>query len=101
MGVAFLDDVLRNLHRLDLLAAASRLEARWLIVHGLEDETVPFEEAEALRRASGRRAALLAIDGAGHTFGAVHPFAGPTPHLTEALETTLEHLLEALAGPRD
>jgi len=101
MGVAFLDDVLRNLHRLDLLAAASRLDAPWLIVHGLEDETVPFEEAEALRRASGKRAALLAVDGAGHTFGAVHPFAGPTPHLTEALETTLEHLLEALAGPRD
>jgi dipeptidyl aminopeptidase/acylaminoacyl peptidase len=96
MGVDFLDDVLRNLPRLDLRAAAARLEAPWLIVHGLADETVPIDEARALHRASGKRAALLALDGAGHTFGAVHPFAGPTPHLEEALGQTIEHLREAL-----
>lgn len=101
MGVAFLDDVLRNLDRLDLRAAAARLEAPWLVVHGLADETVPFGEAEALRAASGKRASLLALDGAGHTFGAVHPFAGPTPHLTEALEATIDHLRTTLAGSRD
>jgi len=101
MGVAFLDDVLRNLDRLDLRAAAARLEAPWLVVHGLADETVPFGEAEALRAASGKKASILALDGAGHTFGAIHPFAGPTPHLTEALEATLDHLRETLAGSRD
>jgi len=98
MGVDFLEDVLRNLPRLDLLAAAARVAASWLLVHGLADETVPIDEARALLRASGGRASLLVLDGAGHTFGAVHPFAGPTPHLAEAFEATLGHLQGALAG---
>jgi dienelactone hydrolase len=98
MGVAFLDDVLANLVRLDLRAAAGRLEAPWLLVHGSADETVPVAEAGELRAASGGRAELLAVEGAGHTFGAVHPFAGPTPHLEAAVEATVAHLRSAF-GP--
>ena len=100
MGVAFLDDVLDHLDRLDLSAAASRLRAPWLLVHGRADETVPFDEAEALHAASGRRALLLALDGAGHTFGAVHPFAGETPGLREAAAATVAHFHANLAAVR-
>jgi len=98
MGVGFLDDVLGNLARLDLLAAARQVGAPWLLVHGSGDETVPFAEAEELHGASGRRAVLLTLDGAGHTFGAVHPFAGPTADLLDAVAATAAHLREALAG---
>lgn len=98
MGVGFLDDVLENLARLDLLAAARRLSAAWLLVHGSADETVPFAEAEELHGASGRRAVLFTLDGAGHTFGAVHPFAGPTPELRDAAAATAALLREALAA---
>lgn len=98
MGVGFLDDVLANLARLDLFAAARRLSVPWLLVHGEADPTVPIDEALALGRASEGRARLLAIADAGHTFGAVHPFAGPTPHLEEAAGATVEHLARAL-GP--
>jgi len=98
MGVAFLDDVLANRARLDLSAAARRLVVPWLLVHGTADPTVPFEEAGELQAAAERRARLLPLDGAGHTFGAVHPFAGPTPHLAAATEATLDHLRSALAG---
>ena len=97
MGVEFLDDVLGNRARLDLLAAARRLRVPALVVHGAADETVPFAEAEELVAACGGRARLAAVDGAGHTFGAVHPFAGPTPHLESALAATLKHLRGALA----
>jgi uncharacterized protein len=96
MGVGFLDDVLENLAHLDLLAAARRLGAPWLLVHGSGDETVPFAEAEDLRGAAGATALLLALDRAGHTFGAVHPFAGPTPDLEEAAAASVEHVLRAL-----
>jgi cephalosporin-C deacetylase-like acetyl esterase len=100
MGVEFLDDVLGNLDRLDLLAAARRLDVPWLLLHGTADETVPFAEAEALARASERWARLAAIDGGGHTFGAVHPFAGPTPHLEAAAAATLGSFRAVLgAGP--
>ncbi len=98
MGVDFLDDVLGNRARLDLLGAARRLGAPGLVVHGRADETVPFTEGEELVAASGGRARLAAIDGAGHTFGAVHPFAGPTPHLDAAVAATLDHLRLALAA---
>lgn len=96
MGVAFLDDVLGNLARLDLAAAAGRVRVPWLLAHGRADETVPFAEAEALHAASGRRSLLLALDGAGHTFGAVHPFAAETAELREAAAATVAHLLLAL-----
>lgn len=98
MGVAFLDDVLANLARLDLPAAARRLAVPWLLVHGTADLTVEFGEAEELQAATAGRARLLPIDGAGHTFGAVHPFAGPTAHLSAAAEATLAHFRSALAG---
>jgi dienelactone hydrolase len=98
MGVAFLDDVLANLARLDLSAAAGRLTVPWLLVHGTADPTVAFEEAGGLHAATAGRARLLALDGAGHTFGAVHPFAGSTAHLEAAAEATLVHFRAALAG---
>jgi dienelactone hydrolase len=97
MGVDFLDDVLGNRARLDLLSAARRLRVPTLVVHGTADETVPFTEAEELVAACGGLARFTAVDGAGHTFGAVHPFAGPTSHLEAALTATVGHF-RAAAG---
>ena len=96
MGVEFLDDVLANLPRLDVLAAARRLAVPALVLHGTADETVPFAEGEAL--AAAARSRLHALDGAGHTFGAVHPFAGESPHLDEAARATIGHFREALGA---
>ena len=50
-----------------------------------------------MKKPSPRRGALLlALDGAGHTFGAVHPFAGETAGLEEAASATVKLLLRAL-----
>jgi pimeloyl-ACP methyl ester carboxylesterase len=83
-----LDDVARNRHgTLDIRAAAARIESPWLIIHGSADPSVPFEEGKALAAASGRPATeLLRIDGAGHTFGAAHPWAGETPELRQVMD---------------
>lgn len=97
MGVDFLDDVLGNRARLDLLSAARRLRVPALAVHGTADETVPFAEAGELVAAGGGRIRLAPVEGAGHTFGAVHPFVGPTPHLEAAAVSTLDHFRIALA----
>ncbi len=89
MGLALLEDVERNAGgTLDILAAAHRRTAPWLIVHGGDDESVPaFEAAELDARAAGAHELLL-IPGTGHTFGVGHPFAGPTPFLIQALNAT-------------
>ncbi|MBI4502780.1 MAG: alpha/beta fold hydrolase [Gemmatimonadetes bacterium] len=74
--------------RLDVQGAAARIGVPWLIVHGSEDESVPLAEAETLAQAN-TRASLRVIRGAGHTFGARHPWRGSTRELDEAMEATV------------
>lgn len=83
-----LDDLESHSDELDLLTAASRRRAPWLIVHGLQDESVPAREADDLWQRARSPARRLLIQGASHTFGARHPFAGPTPELMGAVNAT-------------
>ncbi len=79
---------------LSIERAAARVAVPWLIIHGSEDGTVPPDEARRLHSASasGREGGteLLLIEGAGHTFGAVHPYQGRTPELDQAIERTVD-----------
>ncbi len=96
LGVEVLEDLEGNAERYDLLAAARRRTAPWLIVHGELDPTVPFAEAERLRAAASPPVELVRLAGSDHTFGAKHPFAGPTPSLIEALNATQAWFLQHL-----
>lgn len=91
-----LDDLEANAASLDLEAAASRRRAPWLIVHGDDDETVAIEDAARLRAAAAEPTRLEIVAGGGHTFGARHPFAGPTPALIEAMNHSQRWLREHL-----
>ena len=84
------EDLDRNRRRFDLVAAAGRVAAPWLIVHGSDDETVPVAEARQLARAA-RRPTLEVVEGSGHTFEAVHPLDGVTSGLQAAVTATLAH----------
>ncbi|MEJ2540566.1 MAG: alpha/beta fold hydrolase [Gemmatimonadota bacterium] len=90
LDVTLLEDLEAHPRELDVAAAAGRVRAPWLIVHGNRDETVEVGEAKVLARA-GRGSRLLVVDGAGHTFGARHPFPGPTPELEVAAAATRHH----------
>ncbi len=95
MNVAYLDDIEINAERLAPLAAISDISRPVLIVHGEQDMTVPVREARKLAEAY-EEAELAIIPQAGHTFNAVHPFAGTTPQLERAIAITetffgLEH----------
>lgn len=111
LGLELLEDLEQNRQALDIVAAAGRVQAPWLILHGEADETVPVDEARQLYRAAtaataatsatsedgeSGRVVLETIPDAGHTFGAVHPFAGPTPQLTRALNATQTWLRRCL-----
>lgn len=65
---------------LDLERAVRRLSCPALFVHGEADESVPVAALERLQ-AFAPHAQALRVPDTGHTFGAVHPFAGPTPAL--------------------
>jgi pimeloyl-ACP methyl ester carboxylesterase len=85
-----LDDVrLHAASTLDIQGAAARITTPWLIVHGERDPTVDVREARALLAASGGKAELAVVPGAGHTFDSVHPWQGPSPAFTTAADATL------------
>lgn len=77
---------------LDILGAAAADGPPWLIIHGAADETVPVAEAGRLHAEARGRAELLVVEGGGHTFGAVHPYAGPTPELERVFDATIRFL---------
>ena len=73
--------------RLSMQEALARYTGPVLLVHGTADESVPFSSMEALG-GWAPQAETMPVEGAGHTLGAVHPFAGPTDHL-EAVASRL------------
>ena len=88
-----LDDIERNAEALDIEVAAARIAVPWLIIHGTEDESVGFSEAESLKAASSRKKTrLLPVERGGHTFGATHPWRSSTPQLDIVFDATTEWL---------
>ena len=96
-------DVLADLDRnkagsLDITGAAGTLEVPWLLIHGTGDTSVGINEAEALAAvARPDRFRLVRLEGAGHTFGAVHPWKGSTPDLDLAVGETVGWLSRHLS----
>jgi uncharacterized protein len=98
LDVSLLDDAEARAAEYDVAAAAARRRAPWLLLHGSDDETVPVAEADTLAGVAAAPFEMHRLDGANHTFGAQHPFAGPTPHLIAAMNATQAWLRRHLAG---
>ncbi len=88
IDVAVLDELEARGDGLVALAQAPAVEVPWLIVHGENDEAVPVTDARRLAAAATATHELLLIPDTGHTFGAQHPFAGPTPPLIQVMNAT-------------
>ncbi|MFN0201555.1 MAG: alpha/beta hydrolase family protein [Bacteroidia bacterium] len=91
MGLQMLEDIEKNgKGKLNILTATQNLDKPLLILHGNKDGAVPFYEAEQLNMyANAELTDYYLVPEADHTFGAVHPFAGTTPHLEDVLQKTL------------
>ena len=94
-----LDEIEREPAALDIPRAAARLEVPWLIVHGSADEAVAVDDADELNEASSRSTTeLLIVPGAGHTFGAAHPWAPPRDApIHQVIDATVRWLAASLA----
>jgi len=95
LGTDLLDEVEAHLTtKVDVLAAASKVKAPWLIVHGTADETVPHAEAEQLHQQSPGVSTLRLVEGANHGFGAVHPLHEAPPMLDRVVHETVEFFVD-------
>lgn len=93
LNSSLLDDIENNKDRLDILNSVKNLKIPFLIIHGKEDLSVRFNEAELLYKNSNKSSAeLFEVKNTGHTFGVVHPFEGTTP----AFEIVIGKIIEFL-----
>lgn len=87
MAPVMLDDYERNAERLDILAAAARLDKPLLVVHGGRDESVPVDEGRRIVECAPQ-SSLVILDRASHTFNAIHPLVHVPFELLAAAEVT-------------
>lgn len=88
------EDTQNNKERLDIQKLVSGLRIPFLIIHGTDDAVVPVSAGKGLHEKCDT-SQLLLIEGANHTFGAVHPFTEkklPT-HAKEVVESAIKFLL--------
>ncbi len=93
MYYQFASDTLNSIERLTIENAANAIKVPHLIVHGTHDESVRLVEAENLARWN-KNAELFIVEGANHSFGAVHPFnSDQFPfHFQQVIDKTIEFL---------
>ena len=91
-----LEDYEANRERFDIQAAAARITAPTLLIHGTADESVEVEALEALLAARGEGATSLRLEGAGHTFGIRHPMTATAPDFEAVWAGTKSFLAEHL-----
>ncbi|MDP4933080.1 MAG: alpha/beta hydrolase [Salibacteraceae bacterium] len=80
-------------HEMNIAECASKVTVPWLIIHGSEDEAVPFSQAEDLKQYQPN-AQLVTIEKTGHTFGRKFPWTAPNlPEASEKLcEVSIGHI---------
>jgi dipeptidyl aminopeptidase/acylaminoacyl peptidase len=97
VGVGLLEELETHREALDPVLAAARIQIPFLVIHGSQDESVPVQAAHQLSHALDPvRGKLLIVDGAGHTFGAQHPFSSPTTAFRLVLERTISWFADTL-----
>lgn len=97
LNSTLLDDIENNKSRLNILKAINRLKIPSLIIHGKEDLSVRFSEAEAIYDNSNKRLTeLFSIENTGHTFGVVHPYEGTTAAFEKVIGKIIEFLKKNL-----
>jgi len=87
------ENTLQNKERFTISRVAQNLTIPHLIIHGTNDEAVPVNEARKINEWNPA-SELFIIEGAGHTFGAAHPYNESQfpEHVQMLLERTLAFL---------
>lgn len=90
MNYDLIDDLERNINRLNIQRAIESISIPVLFVHGMQDITVDYSNGEDLySRSNKSHTSIRLIENTGHTFGAVHPYEGTTKALEEVIDALI------------
>lgn len=94
-----IEDLEKNQQRLDIQKAIKMIDVPLLLIHGTQDLSVDYSNSEDLysrhiekNESAMEKTELILIENTGHTFGAVHPFAGTTKALEEVITFILDFI---------
>lgn len=103
ISTALLDDIEQNTVRFDLPDVVAHMGKPLLIVHGTADIPAKISEAEALYATADKTLTeFIRLEGAGHMYGAKHPYKVESQTLRHVLDITatwLHHHLSSEASP--
>lgn len=93
MDYTLVEDLIANPEKLDIQQAVSELKIPYLIIHGMQDLSVDYSDAEDLyARSSKDLTELFLLEYTGHTFGIEHPFKGTTIAFDEVIKCIVDFL---------
>ncbi len=93
MDISLLDDLHTNKERLDIQEAMKRIDVPTLILHGEQDLSVDYSNAEALYSKSNKEnTQYRLIQKTGHTFGVVHPFDGTSNAFEQVIDESVKFI---------
>jgi esterase/lipase len=91
MDYDLIEDLEKNINRLDIKKAMSKIDIPVLTIHGKEDLSVDYSDAEILFISGNKeKIKLVLMENTGHTFGVVHPFQGTTRALEKVIELVVK-----------
>ncbi|MBK8549748.1 MAG: prolyl oligopeptidase family serine peptidase [Ignavibacteria bacterium] len=99
LNYILIEDLEENKDRLDIQKAIAKINVPVLLIHGTQDITVDYSNAEDLytrhieaNKDYQKTTELVLLDNTGHTFGTVHPFTGTTKAFDEVVTLTLDFI---------
>ena len=101
LGREFLEEVLHSAEKWNTATELKAINIPILIIHGDEDEAVPFEHGLKLSnwaRETNSNTTLRVIKGASHTFNTKHPFEGTSAQADEMISTVVEWVKNLSSG---
>lgn len=94
MDYQLVENFIENKHRLLVPDAVKNIQIPMLSIHGSADPTIPVSAVKEIQ-SWNPNAIIEIINGAGHTFGGTHPFAGTElpKEMDKVVESTVEFFM--------
>ena len=94
-GEEFLNEVLQSDNKWNVQNEIKKLNQPVIIIHGENDEAIPFEHGESLYgwiKPTNENASFKIISGATHTYNTKHLFEGTNPQLEEMINSVVSFI---------